>query len=338
MKILITGGCGFIGSNLAAKFAENNQLYIFDSLSREGSEKNYQWLKTNYSDSITFDKKDITDYRSLKKVVDIVDVVIHLAAQVAVTSSVSNPRRDFEVNALGTFNVLEAVRQSKNKPLVIYSSTNKVYGDLIGARYKETDKRFVDSAHPDGVDEDQSLDFYSPYACSKGCGDSYVRDYARIYNLSTVIFRQSCIYGIRQFGSEDQGWVAHFVRRVLNNQPLVIYGTGKQVRDLLYINDLLNLFEKVIFKRKKLFKYEYKNSLVLNIGGGKGNAVSLLDIIEKLEKILDREIKLKFKAERPGDQKVYVSNIKKAQKLLDWKPMINIDQGLVRLVNWIKNS
>ncbi len=337
MKILITGGCGFIGSNLASYFSKTNDITVFDSLARKGSEKNLAYLKSAvYAKKIRFVKGLITDTVLIAKLVEETDVILHLAAQVAVTSSIAHPRDDFKINLLGTFNLLESVRRSKNKPLIIYSSTNKVYGEIAGSCYQERKARYEDTTHPDGIVEDQPLDFFTPYGCSKGGADSYVRDFGRIYNLPTVVFRKSCIYGARQFGTEDQGWVAHFARKALLGETITIYGNSKQVRDLLYIDDLIRLYELVIenhFKNKHKFRGE-----VFNVGGGAKNAYSLLEIILLLENILKRKVPTRFNMERTGDQKVYISNIEKARKYFNWSPKITIEHGLNKLVWFILSS
>jgi CDP-paratose 2-epimerase len=322
MKILITGGAGFIGSNLAVYLSKKHTVTVFDSLERPGSDKNAAWIKLTSKNKIKLVTGEISDFSFLKKLVKDQQIIIHLAAQVAVTNSVKDPRRDFEVNILGSFNVLEAVRLAGHKPLIIYSSTNKVYGDI------ENQPHFVKNP----VSESQPLDFYSPYACSKGSADCYIHDYSRIYQIPTVVFRQSCIYGNRQFGSEDQGWVAHFVRLAFQNKPITIYGDGKQIRDLLYIDDLICLFEKVIDNPKKAA------GQIFNVGGGQTNAINLLKLISKLEKILDRKIKFTFAGTRPGDQHYYVSDITKAGKVMGWKPKVDVDEGLVKLINWVKVS
>lgn len=330
MRILITGGAGFIGSNLAAYFSQKHQVTVFDSLERKGSEKNWAWLKSLSKErALNFVQGEITDFALVKKLVKKNEAVFHLAAQVAVTSSLKNPRRDFEVNLIGTFNVLEAARLSKIKPLIVFSSTNKVYGK-IGKVGKS------------GISENQPLDFYSPYGCSKGAADCYVRDYGRIYGLATVVLRKSCVYGPRQFGTEDQGWVAHFVRQALRNETVTIYGSGRQVRDLLYIDDLVGLYEKIVSRFQKFAQTDYAAAQriyageVFNVGGGVEKAISLLELIGKLEKILGKKIKVQFVPARPGDQKIYISNISKAKKVFNWQPRMEIDEGLAKLVAWVE--
>jgi CDP-paratose 2-epimerase len=321
MKILITGGAGFIGSNLANFFCPNHDVTVFDSLARPGSEKNALWLKSKFKSRIKIVKGEITDEKIVNKLVMEKEVIYHLAAQVAVTNSVTDPKTDFRVNLAGTFNVLEAARRNRHKPFIIYSSTNKVYGDIDSVRPKKL--------HNTPVDESTPLDFYSPYACSKGGADCYVHDYFRIYQIPTVVFRQSCIYGVRQYGSEDQGWVAHFIRLALKGKTINIYGDGRQMRDLLYIDDLVDLFERVTQNRNKVA------GMIFNVGGGEKNAVNLLEVIHKIENILKQKVKYKFVDPRPGDQKFYVSDIKKVSRILNWRPKISVDNGLIKLVSWL---
>jgi CDP-paratose 2-epimerase len=341
MKILITGGAGFIGSNLTAHFAKNNEVTVFDSLEREGSEKNRAWLEeclhnNIYRSAYEFVQGEVSDAKLIEQLVKKADIVLHLAAQVAVTNSISNPRRDFKVNVVGTFNLLEAARKLKKPPLIVYSSTNKVYGMIGKDGLVEEKTRYIDKKHPLGILESQPLDFYSPYGCSKGAAEAYVRDYGRIYGLPTVVLRKSCVYGVHQFGTEDQGWVAHFARCALNNEPITIYGNGKQARDLLYIDDLVALYTRIINKWKT-DKRKFRGE-VFNIGGGVDNTVSLIELIAALEKILKKKINIKYSEWRPGDQKVYISDISKAGQILKWKPKISINYGLTKLINWIRKE
>ncbi len=269
MKTLITGGAGFIGSNLAHRLLSKDQeVVIYDNLARRGTEKNVTWLRENHGEAFQLIRGDIRDAQRLEKVVGEVDLIYHLAAQVAVTTSVLDPREDFGINALGTLNVLEAARRCKNKPIVVFTSTNKVYGALEGIKVVDKGGRY-DFANVKGISESYPLDFHSPYGCSKGAADQYVRDYARIYGLPTVVFRMSCIYGPRQFGNEDQGWLAHFLISSLLGRPITIYGDGKQVRDILYIDDLLAAFESAVEQ------VETARGRVYNIGGGRENTISV---------------------------------------------------------------
>jgi CDP-paratose 2-epimerase len=255
-----------------------------------------------------------------------------LAAQVAVTTSVTNPRNDFETNALGTFNIMEAVRQSSSKPIVIYSSTNKVYGKMADLKIVQSDGRYAYAHCPDGIPETRPLDFYSPYGCSKGTGDQYVIDYARIYGLKTIVFRQSCIYGPHQMGVEDQGWVAWFAIRALQERPVTIYGDGKQVRDVLYIDDLTAAFDAAVKHITKTSGQAY------NIGGGPQNTLSLLGLIDLLAHHFGRRLEYSFTEWRPGDQLVFVSDIRRAKTDFGWEPRISPTEGVEKLLVWLKEN
>jgi len=260
-------------------------------------------------------------------------VVIHLAAQVAVTTSVEDPRHDFEVNALGTFNVVEAARRSGRDPIVIYASTNKVYGELEGSRIVEdaTRYRLVDPAG--GVAETQPLDLHSPYGCSKGAGDQYVHDYHRIFGLPTVVFRQSCIFGPRQFGIEDQGWVAWFVISAVLGRPITIYGDGKQVRDLLWVDDLLDAYDLAVEQ------IEWTAGGVFNLGGGPENTLSVWSEFGPLLKaVADAPMEVSFDDWRPGDQKIFVSNISRFAELTGWQPKVGPKDGIRQLARWVENN
>ena len=333
-KILITGIAGFIGSNTAARFLEKGKKVVgIDNLSRVGAEKNLRWLAENYV-GWEFYFKDIRDREGMYKIVsdEKPDVIIHLAGQVAVTSSVADPQTDKEVNIDGTLNLLEAARRISSKIIVIYSSTNKVYGRLEEHKVVKSAKRYYfrnSSLKKFGVPETQNLDFHSPYGCSKGAADQYVRDYYRIYGLSTVVLRQSCIYGRRQFGNEDQGWVIHFVRRAVEKTAINIYGDGKQVRDILNVEDLIDLYEITIDKIAKT------QGEIYNVGGGPKNSVSLLELISLLEKKLKYKVKMKYGDWRPGDQKVFISDIEKA-KSLGWSPKVEVSQGIEELIEWAR--
>lgn len=329
-KNLIIGGAGFIGSNLASYLLKKKEsVTIFDNFSRQGTLSNSEWLRANHP-QIKVIKRDIRfDLDKLQREVESADIVFHLAAQVAVTSSVINPREDFEINALGTFNVLEAIRQLKNKPILIYASTNKVYGRMEDVEIVERDNRYQYKDFPQGISEERPLDFHSPYGCSKGIGDQYVRDYARIYGLKTLVFRQSCIYGPRQFGIEDQGWVAWFTIASILDKPITIYGDGKQVRDVLYVDDLINAFELATLN------IERTSGKVYNIGGGPQNTMSLLELISYLEKLLGRKIQYSFSDWRLGDQLIYVSNIQKAKEEFGWEPKTSKEKGVKILSEWV---
>jgi CDP-paratose 2-epimerase len=332
---LITGGAGFIGSNYAARcIARGEKILIFDNLSRSGSRINLDWLSQTYGkNSFELAIGDVRDGEAIRKAAKDSTQILHLAAQVAVTTSVTDPKTDFEINALGTFNTLEAARTSGNFPAFIYASTNKVYGGMEDMRVDELKTRYDYADLPNGASEQQLLDFHSPYGCSKGCGDQYVRDYFRIYQLPSVVFRQSCIYGLRQFGIEDQGWVAWFVIAAITGRPITIYGDGKQVRDILYIDDLMDAYDAA-FERLPAI-----GGQVFNIGGGRKNTLSIWQEFKPiLEKYLGKEIPVSWGDWRPGDQPVYISDIRKAKELLNWSPKINVDEGIGRLFNWVKQN
>lgn len=328
---LITGGAGFIGSNLARRLlSTGGRVRILDTLGRAGVDRNLRWLQEQFGDRVEFMPGDVRDAVLVAQVMAGVKVVYHLAAQVAVTSSVFDPRVDFEVNALGTLNVLEAARLSTPPPAVIFTSTNKVYGGMEGAGIEERNGRYVYLDLPQGVSEAQPLDFYSPYGCSKGAADQYVRDYARIYGLPTIVFRMSCIYGARQFGTEDQGWVAHFVISACLGRPLMIYGDGRQVRDVLYVDDLVEALLRAASRARQ------HPGEVFNIGGGPERTLSLLELIALLEDRLGRRVRLQFDRWRPGDQRVYVSDIRRAQRMLAWSPRVDVADGVQRLLTWVR--
>lgn len=332
MNVFITGGAGFIGANVANHFlSKDHQVTVFDNLHRKGVEKNLKWLKKTYPNRIKVIIGDVRDYKSVKKGMSGNDVIFHFAGQTAVTTSVADPRYDFEANALGTFNILESMREVAPKSLMVYSSTNKVYGEMSRVRTAHRGKRYVSIESP-SIDESELLSFYSPYGCSKGAGDQYTLDYAKIYGLNTIVFRQSCIYGVHQLGVEDQGWVAHFVASAIRGDTLNIFGDGKQVRDLLYIDDLIDAFVKAIKHRS------ITSGQVYNMGGGINNTASLLELIELLEQISGKKIKVRFKQERPGDQKYYVSNIDKARRDFCWNPKISVKDGIVKLYDWLNKS
>jgi CDP-paratose 2-epimerase len=311
--------------------ADGWTVHIFDLLVRPGTGWNLDWLKRAYSGRVEFTRGDVRDSRAVVEAVRRADVIFHLAAQVAVTTSLVDPRTDFEINALGTLNVLEAVRQTgKDRPF-LYTSTNKVYGAMAGIPVAEDPSRYRYVGRPWGIDETQPLDFHSPYGCSKGAADQYVRDYARIYGLPTVVFRMSCIYGPHQFGTEDQGWVAHFVISALAGRPVTIYGDGKQVRDVLYVTDL------VAAMRAAVDRIKVTAGRIYNIGGGPENTLSVWhEFSAVLAEILGSPLpEPSFAPWRPGDQKVYVSDIRQAMQELNWRPQVGVREGLRLLVEWV---
>ncbi len=334
MKIMVTGGAGFIGSNAVRRFlSEGHQVVVVDDLSRRGTDKNLAWLKT--LGSFDFERVDIRNAPALEAVVKghgNVDLVLHLAAQVAVTTSVVEPRQDFEINALGTFNVLEAVRKHAKEATVLYSSTNKVYGGLEQVPVVERGGRYVFRDRPQGISEEEPLDFHSPYGCSKGAADQYVRDYARIYGLRTVVLRQSCIYGRRQFGVEDQGWVAWFTIASILGRPITLYGDGKQVRDVLFVDDLVNLYLAAAENIDRV------SGQVYNVGGGPQNQMSLLELLADLEALGGKPIPRSISKPRPGDQPVFVCDIAKAEKELGWRPAVSARQGVETLYAWVQEN
>lgn len=334
MKIFITGGAGFIGCNCAKYFLDRgHEVVVFDNLSRIGTHLNLDWLKSLGKFQLI--KGDVRDADLLEKYFKDnrdVDVVFHFAAQTAVTTSITDPRQDFEINALGTLNLLEAIRNSDSDPIVIYSSTNKVYGNLDYLNIRSNGTRYELVDYPQGISEDFQLDFHSPYGCSKGVADQYVRDYHRIYGMKTVVFRQSCIYGPRQFGVEDQGWVAWFIMSALKGKPITIYGDGRQVRDVLHINDLLRAYSMAIDNIK------FIKSNIYNIGGGSDNQLSLLQLIEMIKIQTGMGMGYKFDSWRAGDQKIFCSNNMKLEKELGWQIHEKYGDGIVTLFNWIKDN
>lgn len=333
-QVVVTGGAGFIGSNLTHRLlSQGHEVTIYDNLSRRGTEKNIGWLRENHGDRFTLQQADVRDGSALVEAMRGCDVVYHLAAQVAVTWSVADPREDFEINALGTLNVLEAARRAKNPPIVLFTSTNKVYGGMEEVAIEEQDTRHSYVGLPRGVSEAQQLDFHSPYGCSKGAADQYVKDYARIYRLRTVVMRMSCIYGPRQFGIEDQGWVAHFIISSVLGRPLTIYGDGKQVRDILYIDDLLGAFETAVER------IDVTSGQAYNIGGGPQNTISVWsEFKEHLSRLLGHEVEVSHDEWRPGDQLVYVSDTTKAQRDLGWQPVVSVSEGIDRLFHWVVDN
>ena len=334
LRVLITGGAGFIGCNTAAKYIkEGYSVTVLDNLSRKGSEKNLGWLRMQ--GDFRFIEGDITNlklFHFFLKHKESFDVVFHFAAQVAVTTSVANPIEDFKVNAFGTLNLLQEIRLSHPGSIFIYSSTNKVYGSLENIRWIEKEKRYEFDGSKKGITEYQPLDFHSPYGCSKGCADQYIRDFARIYGMKTVVLRQSCIYGPHQFGVEDQGWVAHFINKHLAGKTITIYGDGKQVRDVLHVDDLLIYFDRIIENIETI------KGQIYNIGGGFLNQISVLECLDLISELSNKKVKYNFSSWRQGDQRVYISDITKAYGDLNYYPRISPREGIKDLYNWIKKS
>jgi CDP-paratose 2-epimerase len=330
LNILVIGGAGFIGCNIAEFYAARGEnVILFDNLCRKGAVLNLAYLTEKY-ENIKFVYGDIRNYYDLTVVFEkqSFDVVFHMAAQVAVTTSVKRPREDFEINALGTFNNLEVMRETNSNAFLIYASTNKVYGDMLDIEIEEKIDRYQYKNYPEGITEDFPLNFYSPYGCSKGAADQYVIDYSRIYGLKTLVFRQSCIYGYRQFGIEDQGWVAWFIIAAVFGKTITIYGDGKQIRDVLFVDDLVQAFDMALTKKDIVKGQAY------NIGGGYFQ-MSLLELLAFLEDFIGCKIPIEFSDWRPGDQKVYVSNNAKAKRDFGWMPRTSIEEGVKKLYEWV---
>ncbi len=333
LPILITGGAGFIGTNLAHRLLSLGQpVLLFDNLSRPGVEQNLRWLKQRYGDLVQIEIADVRSRFALRQALQNARQVFHLAAQVAVTTSLTNPVDDFQINALGTLNLLEEMRSLNNPPPLVFTSTNKVYGTLPDIQLVPNCTRYQPVDVFSGISVDHPLDFHSPYGCSKGAADQYVLDYARNYNIPAVVFRMSCIYGPHQFGTEDQGWVAHFLIRALEGQPITLYGDGMQVRDLLFVEDLIDAF---------LLAQENIHTLTgqaFNIGGGNENTISLLEFIELIDEIHGKKPPVYFDSWRSGDQRYYVSDSSKFQTATRWKPSVSIRQGVRKLYQWLLES
>lgn len=340
MKLLITGGCGFLGSNLAAHaLSQGIELCVFDSLYRHGSQSNLQWLREQ--GRFDFVHGDIRNANDVLRVIERIkpDAIFHLAGQVAMTTSIADPRMDFEVNALGTLNVLEAVRLTAPDAIVIYSSTNKVYGDLEQYQYHETDTRYVCVDQPNGFNEQTPLDFHSPYGCSKGSADQYLRDYHRIFGLKTVVFRHSSMYGGRQFATADQGWIGWFcqmaseTRLGKRSEPFTISGNGKQVRDVLHAEDMISLY----FAALRYIDMAAGNAF--NIGGGFANSLSLLELFQLLQNEIGQPLHYRQLPPRESDQRVFVADISKATALLGgWQPQVSAASGVSKMLAWVSQT
>ena len=338
MRYLINGGCGFLGSNMAAsKLKNGNEVIVFDNLFRFGSEENLKWL-SSLGGHFTFIKGDIRNIYEIEKVIQEYkpEVIFHFAGQVAMTTSIENPYLDFEINVKGTINELESVRKYSSESIICFSSTNKVYGDLEYIEYAETDMRYVANNYPNGFSEQLHLDFRSPYGCSKGAADQYMLDYARIFNLKTIVFRHSSIYGGRQFSTFDQGWVGWFCQKAyeiktgINTKPFTISGSGKQVRDVLFGEDLISCYDLAIQN------IDITKGKAYNIGGGMVNSYSLLELFKNLEETLDIKMNFTKLPWRESDQKVFVADINKALEDFGWTPKVNKEQGIKNMYNWIK--
>lgn len=334
MKVFITGACGFLGSNLASEVLKKGySLYAFDNLSRFGSEKNLEWLRC--LGSFQWIPGDVRNQNDVENAVRSVqpDWVFHLAGQVAMTTSIQNPRLDFEINVCGTFNLLEAIRKYSPHSGIIYSSTNKVYGDLEQFTYEERGTRYHCKEYPQGFSEEIPLDFRSPYGCSKGAADQYMLDYSRIHGLKTVVFRHSSIFGARQFATFDQGWIGWFVQQALNTKQnpethFSISGTGKQVRDVLFSEDIVNCYFKAVSSIESISGQPF------NIGGGAENSLSLLELFQILEEELQVTLQYTKLDWRQSDQRVFIANIHKAREMFGWKPEISAREGVKDMIKW----
>lgn len=338
MRYLITGGAGFLGSNLAAEvLRQGKELCIVDGFLRQGGDANIDWLRT--LGDFRLERCDIANANDVEECIKNFrpDIVFHVAGQVAMTTSLENPRRDFETNALGTFNLLEAVKNHCPEATVIYSSTNKVYGDLEHLTYIENEKRYTVKEYPQGMPESLGLDFTTPYGCSKGCADQYIHDWSRCFDLKTVVFRHSSIFGGRQFSTFDQGWIGWFVDRAIKTKrgelrdPFTIAGNGKQVRDVLFAEDLVSCYFKAAKNIEKI------KGEVFNIGGGFSNSLSLLELFDLLEGMLDVKLSYTSLAPRKSDQKVFIADIEKAKNLFNWVPETNKEVGLKKMISWVES-
>ncbi|WP_035690629.1 SDR family NAD(P)-dependent oxidoreductase [Azospirillum halopraeferens] len=331
--VLVTGGAGFIGCNLAHRLAASGRrVLILDNLSRAGVERNLAWLQATHGDRIDAVVADLRDRAVVDACVARAQAIFHLAAQVAVTTSLDDPAADFAVNAGGTLNLLEAIRARGDRPPLVFTSTNKVYGKLPGIRFVTHGERYVPHdarLAARGVTEAQPLNFVSPYGCSKGAADQYVLDYARTFGLPATVFRMSCIYGPHQFGTEDQGWVAHFLKRVLAGDPITLYGDGRQVRDVLYVDDLV---DALLLAAERITALQGD---AVNIGGGPENATSLHELLDRLPRLIGRKPVVRYAEWRPGDQPWYVSDTGLCTTRIGWRPRVGIDEGLGRLARWL---
>jgi CDP-paratose 2-epimerase len=347
MKLLVTGGCGFLGSNIASSYLQDGvEVVIIDAMFRTGCAENLMWLRSlaKSENQLRHYGLDVADRKGVIEVFQKegpFDYVCHLAGQVAMTTSLQDPHRDFLTNAMGTLNVLEAVRAFSPDALVAFSSTNKVYGDLTHLRYRETDTRYELLDFPNGLDESTPLDFASPYGCSKGCADQYIRDWSRNYGLKTVVFRHSSIFGGRQFSSFDQGWIGWFCKQAKdqlkvswNGEPFTISGTGKQVRDVLHASDLIRLY-RIAHDRQ-----DDSIGEIFNIGGGQENSISIIELLNILQKKLSLTKGLAYRTveRRKSDQDVFIADISKAKRLIGWVPQMDCDTGIEQMLHWIQDA
>lgn len=339
MKILITGGCGFLGSNLAAHGIEHGyEVTVLDNLSRVGSTSNLQWLSS--LGKMVFCHGDTSNKNEMELLFqqNNFDAVFHLAGQVAMTTSIYNPYRDFEINALGTINVLDSIRKYSPSTAVFFSSTNKVYGDLEQYSYRETDTRYICEEFPNGFNESLPLNFHSPYGCSKGAADQYMLDFSRIYGIKATVFRHSSMYGSRQFATYDQGWIGWFCQKALEQyqnphaKPFTISGNGKQVRDILHAKDMINLYYTALENTDKVCGEAY------NIGGSMEQSLSLLELFALLNELLGIKLRYTMLPPRQSDQKVFVADITKINHRIDWQPQITARQGIEAMIDWVRKQ
>lgn len=333
---LITGGAGFIGSNLAHRLlSAGHPVLVYDNLSRPGVERNLRWLRETHGDRVQIETADVRDADTLRRAVAQAGQVFHFAAQVAVTTSLIDPLQDFEINARGTLNLLEAIRAQPDPPPLVFTSTNKVYGGLEDVTLRCNGHRYEPDSNTlraRGISEARPLDFHSPYGCSKGTADQYVRDYARSYGLPTVVFRMSCIYGPHQFGTEDQGWVAHFLIRALDGEPITLYGDGMQVRDILFVEDLVDALLKAQARMETL------TGEAFNIGGGPDNTISLLDLLHLIGDLHGETPRADYQDWRVGDQRYYVSDTERFQSAAGWSAQTDAQRGVEKLYQWLRES
>jgi CDP-paratose 2-epimerase len=332
--ILITGGAGFIGTNLADRLlSEGTPVLLYDNLSRAGVEQNLAWLRHKHGGLVQFELGDTRNRETLRRAVQRATGIFHFAAQVAVTTSLDDPIDDFEINARGTLNLLEAARALDNPPPLIFTSTNKVYGEMNDVKLRINDGRYEpeDPAMREfGFSEARGVHFHSPYGCSKGCAEQYVLDYARTFGLRTAVFRMSCIYGLHQFGNEDQGWVAHFLIRALEGKPITLYGDGRQVRDILFAEDLVDAF---LLAKANIHELSGR---AFNIGGGPANTISLLELLGLITELNSAMPEVRFADWRTADQQYYVSDTREFCAATGWKPRVGVHEGVERLYNWLK--
>lgn len=330
--ILITGGSGFVGTNVAHRLVQDgHRVIVYDNLSRAGVTRNLEWLTAMHGKAIDVEIGDVRDAEHLKRVVRNVSHVFHFAAQVAVTTSLTEPIEDFDVNARGTLNVLEAMRAAATPPSMLFTSTNKVYGDLQQMELVDSGRRYQPaSGNLAGVSEQTPLSFHSPYGCSKGAADQYVVDYARSYRIPAAVFRMSCIYGPHQFGNEDQGWVAHFLIRALEGRTINLYGDGRQVRDVLFVDDLVEAFLAAWSSIESI------SGEAFNIGGGPENTVSLLELLEMISSLGGSRVNVDFADWRVGDQRYYVSDTRKFAAATGWAPRVSVRTGIEALYRWLQ--